>query len=97
MSIEAQEKRQGAVLAAPALLWTLVFFILPFGAMILISLAHMEGRTVVQGFDLGNYIKIFSDPPLRKLTFPICPVSREVTASLSGFPSIFWPRLVVGW
>lgn len=43
MSIEAQEKRQGVVLVTPALLWTLVFFAVPFGAMALMSLAHLEG------------------------------------------------------
>ncbi len=66
MSIEAQETRQGAALVAPALLWTLIFFIIPFAIMVVMSLAHQEGRSIVQGFDLRNYAKIFTDPSMRK-------------------------------
>ena len=54
MTIERREKRQGAALVAPALLWTLVFFAVPFAGMAIMSLAHLEGREIVQGFDLGN-------------------------------------------
>lgn len=88
MSIEAQERRRGAALVAPALLWTLVFFILPFAAMVVISLAHLEGREVVQGFDLGNYLRIFSDPSLRKGIF----VSLEITATVTVISVLLaWP------
>ena len=48
-------------LAAPALLWTVAFFVLPFLAMLALSFARMEGREVVAGFDPGNYIRIFTD------------------------------------
>lgn len=48
-------------LAAPALLWTVAFFVLPFLAMLALSFARMEGREVVTGFDSGNYIRIFTD------------------------------------
>ncbi len=88
MRIEAQEKRQGAALVAPALLWTLTFFILPFGAMVLMSLAHLEGREVVQGYDLGNYLRIFTDPSLRKGIF----VSLEITAIVTVLSVLLaWP------
>ena len=48
-------------LVAPALIWTGAFFVLPFAAMVVLSFAHMEGRTVVQGFDVGNYVRAFTD------------------------------------
>jgi spermidine/putrescine transport system permease protein len=49
-SILARERRLGWGLVAPALLWTLAFFVLPFLAMLTLSFAHMEGRTIVAGF-----------------------------------------------
>ena len=55
------ERRLALSLVAPALLWTAAFFVLPFAAMVLLSLAHMEGREVVQGFSLGNYVKALTD------------------------------------
>lgn len=88
MSIEAQERRRGAALVAPALLWTLVFFVLPFAAMVLISLAHLEGRQVVQGYDLGNYLRIFTDPSLRKGIV----VSLQITLTVTVLSVLLaWP------
>lgn len=48
-------------LLAPALLWTIAFFVLPFAIMVALSFARMEGRAVVHGLDPGNYIRIFTD------------------------------------
>lgn len=61
MSLAARERRLGWGLLAPALLWTAAFFILPFVAMLVLSFGHMDGRTIVQGFDPGNYVRIFTD------------------------------------
>ncbi len=61
MTLQRAERRLGWGLAAPALLWTLAFFVLPFLAMVVLSFAHMEGRQVVQGLDPGNYIRAFTD------------------------------------
>lgn len=66
MTIEAQERRRAALLVAPALIWTAAFFILPFGAMIWLSLSSLQGRAIVPGPDFGNYIRIFTDPSLRQ-------------------------------
>ena len=66
MTIEAQESRRAALLVAPALIWTAAFFILPFGAMIWLSLSSMQGRAIMPGPDFGNYIRIFTDPSLRQ-------------------------------
>lgn len=61
MTLEAKERRLGWGLVTPALLWTGAFFVLPFAAMVVLSLAHMEGRAVVYGVDAGNYIRAFTD------------------------------------
>ncbi len=88
MSIERQERQQGAALVAPALLWTLAFFVVPFAAMVMMSLAHMEGRDIVQGHDLGNYLKIFTDPSLRRGIF----VSLEITVVVTLISVLLaWP------
>ncbi|WP_172329955.1 ABC transporter permease [Mangrovicoccus sp. HB161399] len=88
MSIERTEKRLGAGLAAPALLWTGAFFVLPFAAMVWMSLGHLEGRTVVPGPDLGTYARIFTDPSLYKGIR----VSLEITATVTVLSVLLaWP------
>ena len=44
--------------AAPALLWTLAFFVVPFAVMGAMSLATLDGRTLVWGLDPANYLEI---------------------------------------
>ncbi|MDG2258559.1 MAG: ABC transporter permease [Paracoccaceae bacterium] len=66
MSIEKTEKIRAFGFVVPALLWTVAFFVIPFAVMVVLSLAHLEGRDVVQTFDLGNYVRIFSEPSLVK-------------------------------
>ncbi len=61
MSLAARDRKLGWGLLAPALLWTVAFFAVPFLAMLALSLAHMEGRAVVHGFDPGNYIRAFTE------------------------------------
>ncbi|MDW6025845.1 ABC transporter permease [Mesorhizobium sp. BAC0120] len=48
-------------LVSPAILWTLLFFVLPFIAMAIISLITMEG-----GFTFGNYAQFFANPSYRQ-------------------------------
>jgi spermidine/putrescine transport system permease protein len=66
VTLAKRERRLGWGLVAPALLWTLAFFVLPFFAMLALSFARMEGRTVVPGFDPGNYVRFFTDWTLLK-------------------------------
>ena len=61
MSLQTAERRLGWGLVAPALLWTVAFFVVPFLGMLALSFAHMEGRTIVPGFDPGNYIRALTD------------------------------------
>lgn len=42
----------------PALLWTIAFFAVPFIVMGAMSLATMQGRTLIWGFSLENYVEI---------------------------------------
>ena len=86
--IERAEQRTALTFVAPALLWTLAFFLLPFAAMVLLSLAHLEGREVVQAYDLSNYVKIFTDPSLLKGIF----VSLEITMTVTVISVLLaWP------
>ncbi len=87
-SIASAERRTAFIFVAPALLWTLAFFIVPFAAMVLLSLAHLEGREIVQAYDLGNYVKIFTDASLLKGVF----VSLEITATVTVISVLLaWP------
>ena len=62
-------------LVSPALLWTLVFFVLPFIAMALVSLTAMEG-----GFTFGNYAQFFTNPSYRQALANSLEVTLIVTA-----------------
>ncbi|WP_238371481.1 ABC transporter permease [Heliomarina baculiformis] len=88
MRIEAHEKKVGVTLVAPALLWTLAFFLIPFAAMVWLSFSHMEGRDIVPGPDFGNYIKIFTDDSL----FRGIVVSLEITLTVTVISVLLaWP------
>ena len=50
--------RLGWGFVAPALLWTIAFFVVPFVVMGGMSLATLDGRTLVWGFSLANYAEL---------------------------------------
>jgi spermidine/putrescine transport system permease protein len=88
MSLEKREKVRAFVFVIPALLWTLAFFIVPFVVMLVLSLAHIEGREIVQDYDLENYFRIFTQPSLLKGIF----VSLEITLSVTVVSVLLaWP------
>lgn len=66
MMRNGREHRLGWGLVAPALLWTLAFFVLPFAGMVALSFARMEERAIVPAFDPGNYIRFATDPVMIK-------------------------------
>ncbi len=66
--------------AAPALIWTLAFFVLPFAVMAAMSLATLDGRTLVWGFDLANYAEIFGQSFLRRAIIVSIEITLTVTA-----------------
>ncbi|MGR3273192.1 ABC transporter permease [Thalassococcus profundi] len=53
-----RDRTLGWGLAAPALLWTVAFFVVPFVVMGAMSLATLDGRTLVWGLSLSNYAEI---------------------------------------
>jgi len=57
-SIEQIERRRALALLAPATLWTVLFFALPFGVMAAISLR----RSGTAGWSLGNYAEFLGNP-----------------------------------
>lgn len=73
------ERLFGYTLLAPAILWVLAFFLLPFAGMIALSFARMDGRAVEHGVFLDNYAKFLRDPAY----FQGLIVSLEITASVT--------------
>ncbi len=70
------ERSFGYALLAPAILWVLAFFALPFAGMAVLSLARLNGRVVEYGLFFDNYAKFFGDPAY----FRGLIVSLEITA-----------------
>ena len=66
-------------LVAPALVWLALFFLVPFALMLGLSLARLEGRTVVHGVFFDNYLRFFSEPAL----FRGLIVSLEITVTVT--------------
>ena len=58
----AQERRSAWRLVLPAMLWTLAFFVLPFAAMVAMSLWQRSGTELVRAWDLQNYVSFFAKP-----------------------------------
>lgn len=52
------ERMRGWGFVAPAVLWTLAFFVVPFAVMGAMSLATLEGRTLIWGVSLANYAEL---------------------------------------
>jgi spermidine/putrescine transport system permease protein len=62
MSIEAQRRRRAILLLAPALLWTLAFFILPFVLMAAMSLWRRGEAGIERTWSLDNYQAFIGRP-----------------------------------
>ena len=74
-SMEKSETRKAWFYVAPALIWTVAFFVVPFAFMAMVSLASRVSRQIVFTWDLDNYINFFSKSYLLKGLF----VSLEIT------------------
>ncbi|WP_309665011.1 ABC transporter permease [Tabrizicola sp.] len=95
MSLQSTERWLGWGLVAPALIWTVAFFVLPFVAMVVLSFAHMDGRAIVQGFDPGNYIRVFTD--WSQLNALINSVEITVTVTVISVV-LAWPlAAIIAW
>ncbi|MGB9359073.1 MAG: ABC transporter permease [Acidimicrobiia bacterium] len=75
----ARGSRAGWGFVAPALLWTVVFFVVPFVVMGAMSLATLEGRTLVWGLSLANYAELVQKPYLWRAVV----VSLEITLTVT--------------
>lgn len=74
------QSRRGWGFVAPALIWTVAFFVLPFLVMGAMSLATMEGRTLVWGLSFANYTEIADKAYLRRAIV----VSLEITLTVTA-------------
>lgn len=70
---------QGWGFIAPALLWTCAFFVVPFVVMGAMSFATLEGRTLVWGLSLDNYIELSQKAYLWRAIL----VSLEITLTVT--------------
>lgn len=73
------ERRLASLLLAPAVLWVLAFFAIPFAGMVALSFARMQGRAVERGLFADNYLRFWSDPAIFKGLI----VSLEITATVT--------------
>jgi spermidine/putrescine transport system permease protein len=71
--------RQGWGFVAPALLWTFAFFVVPFLVMGAMSFATLEGRSIVWGFHLDNYVEMATRAYLWRAVL----VSLEITLTVT--------------
>jgi spermidine/putrescine transport system permease protein len=79
-SLEDAERRKAWGFVAPALGWTIVFFVAPFLFMAAMSLWAQQGGSIVRVWNLGNYIAFFEkDALFRGLTN-----SLEITAIVTA-------------
>lgn len=53
---------RGWLYVAPALAWTVLFFVVPFAAMVLESLRPLAAAGVPRALSLANYAEFFSNP-----------------------------------
>jgi spermidine/putrescine transport system permease protein len=72
---QASTSRIGWASVTPALLWTLVFFVVPFVAMAVMSLTQKEG-----GFSLAAYAQFFQNPSYWRALVNSLEVTLIVTA-----------------
>jgi len=74
-----QSKKMGWGFTAPALLWTLAFFVAPFLVMGAMSFAILEGRNLIWGFHLDNYIELATRPYLWRAVIASIEITLTVT------------------
>ena len=75
-----QGAARGWGFAAPALIWTVAFFVVPFVVMGAMSLATLDRRTVVWGLSLANYAELAEKAYLWRAVL----VSLEITLTVTA-------------
>ncbi|MBQ2261914.1 MAG: ABC transporter permease [Loktanella sp.] len=77
--IATGQRSKGWGFVAPALIWTLAFFVVPFLVMGAMSLATLDGRTLVWGLSSDNYASLTE----RRFLWRAIVVSLEITATVT--------------
>lgn len=77
--IATGQRSKGWGFVAPALIWTLAFFVVPFLVMGAMSLATLDGRTLVWGLSFDNYASLTE----RRFLWRAIVVSLEITATVT--------------
>ncbi|GAA6159917.1 ABC transporter permease [Ruegeria sp. HU-ET01832] len=75
----SKDQVRGWGFVTPALLWTIAFFIVPFVVMGAMSLASLEGRTLVWDLSLANYAMLLE----KKYLWRAILVSLEITLTVT--------------
>jgi spermidine/putrescine transport system permease protein len=91
------ELRGGWPFILPALIFTLVFFVLPFVAMAVVSLWQLTGASLDKSLSLANYAKFFATPSLWKAMVNSLEVTAVVTvlSVLLAYPMAWILAMVV--
>lgn len=76
---ETRDRLRGWGFVAPALLWTGAFFVLPFLVMGAMSLATLDGRTLIWGVDFANYAELAE----KRFLWRAVVVSLEITLTVT--------------
>ncbi|PWE57348.1 spermidine/putrescine ABC transporter permease [Metarhizobium album] len=66
LSLENADRRKAWGFVAPALVWTVAFFVVPFLFMAAMSLWSRQGREIVRAWNLDNYLRFFGENALLK-------------------------------
>ncbi len=79
-TLEDRERRKAWGFVAPAFIWTLAFFVVPFVYMVAMSLWARQGRDIVRAWNLDNYARFFSEGALLKGLTNSLEITLTVTA-----------------
>ena len=60
--LNERERRKALAFVLPALIWTVLFFVLPFGFMVAMSLWERVGGKILRTWSTGNYAAFFAKP-----------------------------------
>ncbi len=79
-TLEDRERRKAWGFVAPAFIWTLAFFVVPFVYMVAMSLWSRQGRDIVRAWNLDNYARFFTEGALLKGLTNSLEITLTVTA-----------------
>ncbi len=79
-TLEDRERRKAWGFVAPAFIWTLAFFVVPFVYMVAMSLWSRQGRDIVRAWNLDNYVRFLTEGALLKGLTNSLEITLTVTA-----------------